>query len=201
MEKQCADSREQVRRQGIAARDSLSAEERTRLSRQTAEHILHSPEFQSAGVILLYRGIRGEVRLDALEAAAAGMGKRLAYPVCLPDFRMAAFCPADVDAWTTGRYGIREPLRARSALIPPQALELVLCPCTAFDGMGGRMGMGAGYYDRYLPQCVRARFAAVAFEVQRAQRIPAQPWDRPMHLIYTEQGVFRPPHSVPSNEI
>ena len=52
--------------------------------------------------------------------------------------------------------------------------------------------MGAGYYDRYLPRCARARVAAVAFKAQKAPYIPARPWDHPMDLMFTEDGVFRP---------
>ena len=35
-------------------------------------------------------------------------------------------------------------------------LDLVLVPCTAFDAGCYRVGMGKGYYDRYLPYCTRA---------------------------------------------
>ena len=52
------------------------------------------------------------------------------------------------------------------------------------------MGMGAGFYDRYLAKCVNAHIAAVAFEVQKADCIPMEPWDKPMEMVFTEAGTY-----------
>ena len=73
-------------------------------------------------------------------------------------------------AWKTGAFGILEPDPARSELVPPEEIDLVLCPCAGFDGDGNRVGMGAGYYDRYLPRCSNAAIYAVAFEAQRLEQ-------------------------------
>ena len=77
-----------------------------------------------------------------------------------------------------------------SVEIRPEEIDLVICPCTVFDEAGGRMGMGAGFYDRYLPRCVNARIAAVAFEAQKADCVPMEAWDRPMDLVFTEKAVY-----------
>lgn len=181
-----------LRRQKIAARDALSPQQRIRRSAQIAAHIVANPAFQAARTILLYRAVRGEVRLDEVERAALDQGKRLAYPRCTGPGQMEALLPDGPEGWKVGPYGIPEPDPNRSLLIPPGQLDLILCPCTAFDSQGNRMGMGAGYYDRYLPQCrPEATLAAVAFEGQRAYHIPAAPWDHPMDLIFTECGTYR----------
>lgn len=44
-------------------------------------------------------------------------------------------------------------VREKSELVLPEKIDLVICPCTVFDEEGSRMGMGAGYYDRFLPLC------------------------------------------------
>ena len=181
-----------LRRRGIAARDALPPQERAKKSRVLVEAILASPEFQSARTILLYRAVRGEADLSELAQAALSQGKRLAYPRCVSGTEMAALVPDGPEAWAKGRLGLWEPVPDCSRPVPPEDIDLVLCPCAAFDGAGTRLGMGAGYYDRYLPRCARARVAAVAFEAQRAPHIPARPWDHPMELVFTEDGVLRP---------
>lgn len=184
--------RQWLRRQGIRARDGFTPEERARLSSQVVRHILASPEFQAAKTILLYRSTLGEVQLGALVQASEAQGKRLAYPRCISPTEMVALVPEEPQAWASSRLGIQEPVLAQSQLLQPEDLDLVLCPCAAFDQMGSRLGMGAGYYDRYLPRCVHAKIAAVAFEAQRSAHIPAQPWDYPMDMVYTETAIHRP---------
>ena len=196
--------RQNLRKSRIAARDALSAEERDRLSKSIVSRILASPVFRQAKTILIYKGIRGEVRLEALEEAvgigAAGSSeeaehadfaeKRLVYPLCISKTEMIALEPLGEDSWKDGYCGIREPVREKSVEIRPEEIDLVICPCTVFDEAGGRMGMGAGLYDRYLPRCTNAHIVAVAFEAQKADCVPMEPWDRPMELVFTEKAVY-----------
>lgn len=179
-----------LRRAGIDARDALSGEERERLSRLIVEQIVASPEFRQAKTVLLYRAVKGEAELSTLELAPERAGKRLCYPHCVDKNTMTALLPEDDSAWTQGRFGIWEPIPARSVEVSPADIDLVICPCTAFDELGNRLGMGAGYYDRFLAGYCGV-IAAAAFGCQRAESIPAQPWDRPMELIFTEKTTYR----------
>ena len=104
---------------------------------------------------------------------------------------MIALHPSDSNAWIKGHYGIWEPDPAQSELISPEGIDLVICPCTVFDENCYRMGMGAGYYDRYLKKCIHAKAVAVAFECQKAPRVPAAPWDCCMEKIFTEDAVYQ----------
>ena len=149
-----------------------------------------SPEFRSAKTVLLYRATRGELRLDALEAAPEAVGKRLVYPRCVSGTEMIALLPRGEDAWASGSFGIPEPVPERSEPIPPEDIDLVICPGTAFDEACNRMGMGAGFYDRYLEKCVNAHIIMAAFECQKAAQVPVGTWDRPMEMIFTEKAVY-----------
>lgn len=182
--------RKELRKSKIQARNSLSPEDRERLSAIISEKIATSEVFQRAKTVLIYRATKGEVRLDALEKADEAAGKRLAYPLCITDSEMISLLPEDENAWKPGYFGIMEPVREKSEEISPEEIDLVICPCTAFDENCGRMGMGAGFYDRYLAKCVNAHIAAVAFEVQKADSIPMEPWDKPMEMVFTEAGTY-----------
>ena len=185
--------RKWLRKEKIRARDALTPEERERRSEQIVRRILDSDEFRAAKTVMLYRAVRGEVRLDALEGSAEAEGKRLVYPRCTEGETLAVYAPDGEKAWERGPFGIPEPLPERSEPVAPAEIDLVLCPCTVFDERGNRAGMGAGYYDRFLPRCVNARVAAVAFEAQKADRVPTEAWDRPMELIFSEARVYRIP--------
>ena len=95
------------------------------------------------------------------------------------------------DGWEMGAYGIRTPVLERAALIRPEALDLVLVPCTAFDAVCRRVGMGKGYYDRYLPRCRNAVALGVAFEAQRVPEAAADEQDRQLDGFVTERKVYR----------
>lgn len=180
--------RKSIRRRGIRARDALSPGARAELSKRTAERIAASSEFQNAHTVMIYRAVRGELDLSGLVHLAPG--KRYVYPLCLDAGEMVALAPGE-GAWQKGAYGIEEPVRALSEEVPPEEIDMVICPCTAFDGAGRRMGMGAGYYDRYLPKCRRAIIAAVAFDEQRAASVPVHDWDIPMQMVFTPQMTLK----------
>lgn len=174
--------RKSIRKRGIRARDALSPDEREELSRRAVERIAASNEFQNARTVMIYRAVRGELDLSSLVHLAPD--KRYVYPLCLNTGEMVALLPGE-DAWQKGAYGIEEPVRALSEEVQPEEIDMVICPCTVFDGAGRRMGMGAGYYDRYLPKCRSAVIAAVAFDEQRVASVPVQPWDVPMQIVFT----------------
>ena len=184
------DLRQTLRKEKIKARESFTKEERDFLSQKIVERILDMREFQEAKTIMIYRGIRGEVRLKLLEIAEKSKGKQFLFPLCLPEREMAALAPLGEDAWQPGSFGIMEPALEKSQLVQPEDIDLILCPCTAFDEDCNRMGMGGGYYDRYLPKCEKAAVAAVAFEVQKADAIPMEPWDRAVDLVITEKKTY-----------
>ena len=118
------------------------------------------------------------------------LGKTVAYPVCGEGFTLTAAVP-EPDGWEAGAYGIRTPILTKSRLLAPEELHLVLVPCTAFDAACRRVGMGKGYYDRYLPRCQNAVTLGVAFEVQRVERAAADPHDRQLDSYATEEKIYR----------
>lgn len=176
-------TRDEQRKAGIAARNSLSMEEVRSRSQRIAEAIAASELWRNAATILSYRAVGHEVDLSALESYARRDGKRICYPLCTAPGQMIALLPLGEDSWHKGSFGITEPLREKSVEIAPEELDLVLCPCTAYDSENHRMGMGGGYYDRYLPRCSRARIAAVAFSVQECEQLDTEPWDVGMEVI------------------
>ncbi|MBR3761521.1 MAG: 5-formyltetrahydrofolate cyclo-ligase [Lachnospiraceae bacterium] len=186
------EDRKQLRKSKIQARDKLSPDEREALSGQIVERIVASKEFQKAKTIMIYRATRGEVRLEELERTAEGLNKRLVYPLCINDKEMIALFPSDSSAWKSGYKGIEEPVREHSIQINPEEINMVICPCTVFDEQGGRMGMGKGFYDRYLEKCTNASVAAVAFEVQKTECVPRESWDKEMDMIFTEAKTYKP---------
>jgi 5-formyltetrahydrofolate cyclo-ligase len=148
---------------------------------------------------MIYKFVKGEVQLTGLEEANEALSeaerKTLLYPLCIEDRGMLAIAPGSMDlnsaAWKKGAFGIPEPVPEQGSVVAPEDIDLVVSPCSSFDGTFMRLGMGGGYYDRYLPKCRKADVMLVAFECQRAERIPAEDWDVPVPCIVTEERVLR----------
>ena len=74
----------------------------------------------------------------------------------------------------------------------PLGLSLLFMPLVAFDDQGNRVGMGLGFYDRFLgrlPATLRPRLIGLAHEVQRSPaRLEHKPWDIPLDGVITEAG-------------
>ena len=181
--------RSSIRKEKKQARSALTQEQRAEKSARAVERIAASEAFRAAKTVMIYDHVGGELSLDSLLTHPASAGKRFCYPLVLSKTEMIAMIPG---AWQIGAYGIREPVREQSEEIPPEALDLVVCPGTAFDPACNRMGMGGGYYDRYLPRCVNAHIVLAAFEVQKVPALPTDEWDRPVEAVFTEAAVYRP---------
>lgn len=81
---------------------------------------------------------------------------------------------------------------------PPGATELepdiVFAPVLAFDRSGGRLGQGAGFYDRTLADLRSRRpvmLIGVAYAGQEVDHAPTEAHDVPLDAILTETGLIR----------
>ena len=184
-----AEQKAAQRKAGIAARRALSEADWTSANAALCARIAGLDCFRTAQNILLYAAFGGEADLSALAGQAAAQGKILAWPVCGEGFSLTAAVP-EANGWEVGAYGIRTPVLRRSALLRPDQLDLVLVPCTAFDTACRRVGMGKGYYDRYLPGCRNAVALGVAFEAQRVTEAAAEEQDRQLDGFVTERKVY-----------
>ena len=184
-----AKTKQAQRAAGRAARKALDAQTRAAANAALCRNVLQLDAFRTAHTILLYAAFGGEADLSAFAAEAQRQGRVLAYPVCGEGYSLTAAVPA-ADGWEVGQYGIRTPVLERSALLTPEQLDLVLVPCTAFDADCWRVGMGKGYYDRYLPRCTRAAKIGIALEVQRVEHAAVDEHDQRLDAFVTERGIY-----------
>ncbi len=83
----------------------------------------------------------------------------------------------------TGALRIPEPLPDSPVVAP----DLILTPLVGFDRAGGRLGQGAGFYDRVFADLPEARRIGLAWSVQEAASLLLDPWDVPLHAVATER--------------
>lgn len=146
------------------------------------------PEVAQTYTILLFCGAGTEPDTARLFAPLLDRGKRLALPRILPDRQMEVrqYCPDR--PLLLHPFGILEPDES-CPLIPAQEIGLVLVPALCYDRKGFRLGMGGGYYDRWL-----AHYSGITVGLCRQtlvqDTLPTQPHDRPVDLVVTPEAVL-----------
>lgn len=151
---------------------------------------------EGARVVMVYAPLPGEADVRGVAAALAMSGGR----VCLPrvDWRGRSMRAVEVGDWAGdlepvagGPAGLLAP-RAGLAEVAAEGLDAVLVPGLAFDAAGGRLGRGAGFYDRFLAGLpARVRKVGVALAAQVSPSVPMEAHDVKMDWLATPTGVAR----------
>jgi 5-formyltetrahydrofolate cyclo-ligase len=132
--------------------------------------------------VLAYRPMAGEIDLDPLLHEFSCAVTRT-----WPRGRLTVH-RADVDM-ERHRWGYLQPV-ANALELPLDEIGVVLVPGVLFDRSGGRLGHGAGYYDRLLPRLpADVILVGVTTEDRLVEELPTEAHDVRMTHLATEQGV------------
>lgn len=149
---------------------------------------LTSPETAQARTIFLFCGTGTEPDTTRLFAPLLKQDKRICLPRMLPGRQMEVrrYCPDR--PLVRHPFGIWEP-DDTCPLVEIGEIDLVLVPALCYDRQGFRLGMGGGYYDRWL-----ARFSGHAVGLCRQallqDKLPAEPHDRPVDVVITPTEII-----------
>ena len=174
-----------LRREMLSRRRAVSPEQRTHAGGIITAQVLL--ELKRAGTVMLYASMPEEIDLFPLMEKLISAEKRIALPEITGRGTMEARELAAMDALIDGAFDIPTPDPARGAQIPPEEIDVVIVPGAAFDADGGRLGLGGGYYDRFLPRAVHAERLVLAFDFQIVPAVPMAAWDARVDQILTER--------------
>lgn len=173
-----------LRAKARGARDALGPR-RPSIAVPDAFRALLTPEM----IVASYVPLGSEADPSPLARAAADMGCTIALPHVVDRATPLRFLFWETElALESGPFGLQQPAAAARELVP----DLILTPLVAFDRALGRIGQGAGHYDRAFAQFPQAHRIGIAHSVQEVAHVPADPWDVPLHAIVTEQEWITP---------
>ena len=181
-----------LRQEVLARRRSLSAEENKAFSEKIAARLLALDAYRKARTIFAFASMADEVQLYGFIESALAAGKSIAVPLVTGKGSMEAVRVRTLADLVPGDFGILTVRAAGRVLLPPESLDLVLVPGAAFSREGARLGLGAGFYDRFLSErAPAAHRIAVAFSCQITATVPVEPHDMMMQQIVTEKEIIR----------
>ncbi len=172
----------------LASRDCLAVDTRIEFSLRAAEISGDTFDFSPGTVISAFFPIRSEIDPRPLMDTLHKRGAVLCLPVVVDKttivFRELCRGAELVD---TG-FGTRGPGSDAEVMDP----HIMILPLSVFDKNGGRIGYGAGHYDRAIARLAGAgkkpKLVGMAFEIQQVDLVPQEPHDMAMDAIITERG-------------
>lgn len=189
--------KDDLRKKILALRRSQSIAQVEIVSSLIQKRILFLPLFKSAKAILFYLASKDEVQTKELIRKALSLSKKVGVPLVDPERKQ--IIPSwirDIDQeLTIGFRGILEPKKSCIRIFDSQELDLIIVPGVAFDPKGHRLGLGGGFYDRFLARVSGIVFLSPAFEFQVVDQVPYQDHDITVDYIITEKRVICCSHS------
>ncbi len=183
------DERNAVRTRAKAARRAVGREYAAAAADSVCDRLRQIGEYADAECVMIYLSALGELDTHAIAEDLSARGKTVAVPYT--DTKTHTITPCVFEGYdkaVKGAYDILSP--ARIIPVEPAAIGAVIVPGVAFDTAGGRLGFGAGYYDRFL--CgINAVKIGVCYECQIAENTYQAEHDIAMDYIVTERRLIR----------
>ena len=181
--------KQNLRRLMQSRRKSLPPAEVSALSASIVQKFLASEFYQNAAAVMAYVSMPFEVQLREIFVDALANKKTLAVPLIVGKGDMTPVIVPDFESLEVGDFGIPT-VRADSRIfIGAQKIDCVIVPGAAFDVHGNRLGLGGGFYDKFLPTTNAAKIA-LAFDFQLVDAVPAELHDSPVDIIITENRII-----------
>ena len=181
------DTKKEIRRIMRQRRQNLPLAERQDKDAAIMERLKMLPAFQRAQTIMAYASLPEEVQLYDLIAYCRHMGKKILLPALNDNGEMAASLLPKKAIIESG-----VAWQKRGECFPPEQIDLIIVPGVAFTKVGHRLGMGGGYYDRFLPQATNAAKVALAYDFQIVESLPLADFDVAVEAVVTEHKIYTP---------
>ena len=179
-------NKQEIRRERRRKAEGIPPAYYREASRRIGEKVLALPAWEQAGTVMLYVSMAAEPDTRELIAVAIRAGKRVLLPRCTAGRQMEAVPFTGWDQMTDNAYGIPEPTGEAAAEKP----EVILVPCVAATPAGGRLGHGAGYYDRFLRN-QPGHTVCLCFDEFLTEELPEEKWDIFMETVITEKEIYQ----------
>lgn len=159
---------------------NLSQTDRETYSKIICDKLIDLVEKTKVNIIMSYRPIQKEVDIEKFNQYIEQKDVQICYPRIVGD-DLVAISSKEFDL---DQYGIRQPINGIT--IDKKDIELVIIPLIGFDENLNRLGRGKGYYDRFLEN-TKALKVAVAYEIQKEEKIITNEQDIKMDVILTQE--------------
>jgi 5-formyltetrahydrofolate cyclo-ligase len=179
-----------LREQLLLQRKQLPPRERETAATAAARNVHELPRWRAARRVAIYLPANAELDTGPLAGHCREQDKALYLPVIRDDDSLEFALWRENARLVNNRFGIAEPGRHAPRLVAGD-IDIIFLPLVGWDKTGNRLGMGGGFYDRTLAGIAGPIKVGLAYNCQRADRIPADPWDITLDFVVTEDALYR----------
>jgi 5-formyltetrahydrofolate cyclo-ligase len=181
-------SKQEIRKKILDHREAIDVNIRKQWDEGIFNNFINSECYKKANTIFAFVSFKSEANTHKIIKHAIKDGKT----ICVPRIEskqkgIEIFKIDGFDQFKKGYFGILEPNESCS-VVEKKNIDLILMPGVAFDRQGGRVGYGAGFYDRFLSDINnKVNKIAVAYHFQVLTNIPMDEHDVRIDGIITEE--------------
>ena len=179
-------TKNEVRKEIKAKRETLSIDEKSKLSNIIINNFLNLPELKQAKTIMSYMDFKNEVETSFLHNELKKLNKTLIFPKVIGNDISPIL---NDDSFFSGKYGVTEP----TGDIYCGDIDIIIVPGVAFNHQGERIGFGKGYYDRFLSQekYINSFKISLAYDFQIDNNFRGEAFDEKINVLITNTDIFR----------
>ena len=187
------EKKQEIRDEIIRKITSYDEKKRVDKLQMLANRLLSFANFQESKIVFLPSARKDEIDFSNVIRESLKLNKI----VVLPSFNIEKkeITLMKIDDPDTelieGSLGNMEPDPNKCKVVPIDSIEIAIIPGLAFDEKGGRIGIGKGFFDQFIPKLpITARKVTLAFEDQLIQQIPMESHDKYVDIIITEKRII-----------
>lgn len=181
-------SKTTLRKLVLEKRDAVAVDTRKKWDEEVLKRIINNESYINSSSIFTFVSFGSEVNTHQIINLALNDNKIIYVPkIKSKEKGIEIFRINSLSDLKPGYFGILEPSENCSAA-DSRDIDLILMPGVAFDRQGGRLGYGAGFYDRFLTKMnKKITKIALAYQLQVVDSVPTESSDVRIDGIITNE--------------
>ncbi len=191
-DQQVAEKKAALRKLMREKRQKMTEEDQQIESVMLDRKISRLADLQERRSLMATYPVRGEAHALGFLKQWLFDNRKLIFPVIKSDtVELLPYQIRTFEMLIPGYRGIYEPDPKLATPVLPSEIEVILVPGLAFDFDGNRLGMGGGYFDRFLTKVSpNALLIGICWDWQLVSSLPTTGHDRPIDIIVTPNSAY-----------
>jgi 5-formyltetrahydrofolate cyclo-ligase len=167
-----------IRKYMETLRNNLTESKRKKFDSIVFDKIINSEDYINSNCIFIFVSYKSEIYTHKIINFALEDGKKVCVPkVISKDQGMIAVEIKKFSDLKPGKFNILEPVNIKNK-VDEKDIDISYVPGIAFDKSGGRLGYGAGYYDRFLNKLSsNSKKIGICYDFQIIDKVPMEEHD------------------------